>query len=83
MSYLGDACDAARGLQCPNLFVCLFPKETCKTWTGKKSLWGMFFQTNEQYVMKFSEPSPVVKQKNDAGNTVFGSSVVSQNLEQT
>jgi len=39
MSYLGDACDAARGLQCP--------KETCKRWTGGKSLQGMVFQTHE------------------------------------
>jgi len=36
---LGDACDAARDLQCP--------KETCKRWTGGKSLWGMVFQTQE------------------------------------
>jgi len=27
------------GLQCP--------KETCKRWTGVKSLWGMVFQTHE------------------------------------
>jgi len=39
MSYLGDACDAARGLQCP--------KETCKRWTGGKSHWGMVFHTHE------------------------------------
>jgi len=36
---LGDACNAARGLHCP--------KETCKRWTGGKSLWGMVFQTHE------------------------------------
>jgi len=40
MSYLGDACDAARGLLCQ--------KETCKRWTGGKSLWGMVFQTHEE-----------------------------------
>jgi len=65
MSYLGDACDAARGLQCP--------KETCKRWTGGKLLWGMVFQTTRTHVMKVSAPCPVVKQKQDAGNTVFSS----------
>jgi len=36
---LGDACDAARGLQCL--------KETWRRWTGGKSLWDMVFQTHE------------------------------------
>ena len=58
---LGDACDTARGLQCP--------KETCKRWTGGKSLWGMVFQTHEDARDEFSAPSLVVKY--DAGNTML------------
>jgi len=37
MSFLWVTCDAARGLQCP--------KETCKIWTGRKSIGDKFFQT--------------------------------------
>jgi len=63
MSYLGDACDTTRGLQCP--------KETCKRCTLGKSLWGMVFQPMRTHVMKFSAPCPVVKHKHDVGKTSF------------
>jgi len=51
MSFLRVNCEAARGLQCP--------KETCKIWTGRKSI----------DVIKFFASFPEVKQEHVEGNT--------------
>jgi len=45
MSFLRVNRDAARGLQCP--------KETCKIWTGRKSIGDTFFQTTMTHVINF------------------------------
>ena len=69
MSFLRFTCDAARGLQCP--------KETCKIWTGRKSIGDTFFQTTMTHVINFFASFPVVKQEHVEGNTgyMFPSSV--------
>ena len=55
-------CAAARALQCP--------KETCKIWTGRKSIGDTFFQTTMTHVINFFAASfPVVKQEHVEGNT--------------
>ena len=61
MSFLRVICDAARGLQCP--------KETCKIWTGRKSIGDTFFQTTTTHVINFFVSFPVVKQEHVEGNT--------------
>jgi len=61
MSFLRINCDAARGLQCP--------KETCKIWTGRKSIGNTFFQTTMTHVINFFSSFPVVKQEHVKGNT--------------
>ena len=45
MSFLRVTCDAARGLQCP--------KETCRIWTGRKSIGDTFFQITITHVINF------------------------------
>ena len=49
MSFLRVTCDTARGLQCP--------KETCKIWTGRKSIGDTFFQTTMTHVINFFDLS--------------------------
>jgi len=61
MSFLRVNCDAARGLPCP--------KETCKIWTGRKSIGDKFFQTTMTHVINFFVSFPVVKQEHVEGNT--------------
>ena len=61
MSFLRVTCDAARGLQCP--------KETCKIWTGRKSIGDTFFQTMMTLMIHFFASFPAVKQKHVEGNT--------------
>jgi len=60
MSFLRVNCDAERGLLCP--------KETCKTWTGRKSIGDTFFQTTMTHVINFFVSFPVVKQEHVEGN---------------
>ena len=54
-------CDAARGLHCP--------KETCKIWTGIKSIGDTFFHTTMTHVINLFASFPVVKQEHVEGNT--------------
>jgi len=61
MSFLRVTCDAARGLQCP--------KETCKIWTGRKSIGDKFLKTTMTHVIKKFESFPLVKQEHVEGNT--------------
>jgi len=61
MSFLQVTWDAAGGLQCP--------KETCKIWTGRKSIGDTFFQTTMAHVINFSASFPVGKQEHVEGNT--------------
>jgi len=65
LSFLRVICDAAWGLQCL--------KETCKIWTGRKSIDDTFFQTKMTHVINFFASFPVVKQEHVAGNTGTGS----------
>jgi len=59
MSFLRVNCDAARSLQCP--------KETCKIWTGRKSIGDTFFQTTMTHVINFFASFPVLKQEHVEG----------------
>jgi len=45
------------------------PKETCKIWTGRKSIGDTFFQTTMTHMINFLASFPVVKQKHVEGNT--------------
>jgi len=60
MSFLRVNCDAARGLQSP--------KETCKIWSGRKSIGDTFFQTTMTHVINFFASLPVIKQEHVEGN---------------
>jgi len=61
MWFLRVICDAARGLHCP--------KETCKTWPGRKSIGDTFFQTTMMHVINFFASFAVAKQEHVEGST--------------
>jgi len=61
MSFLRVYCDAARVLQ--------YPKETCKIWTGRKSMGDIIFQTTMTHVVNFFASFTVVKQEHIEANT--------------
>jgi len=61
MSFLRVTCGAARSLQCL--------KETCKIWTGRKSIGDTFFQTTMTHVINFFASFSMVKQEHVEGNS--------------
>ena len=63
MSYLGDACDAARAY-CDR-------KRPVKDGREENRFGTWSFKPMRTHVMKISAPCPVVKQKHDAGNTAL------------